>query len=303
MKSFSFMRFRWLFFAISLAVLIPGFVSLALFGLKPSIDFTGGSLLEIRYQTENATLHPEREAVQGVIGEQPEIVSVQQSGNQQMLLRARQLTNQQKDEVIAKLKEKDPSVTELRFETVGPVLGRELLQKAIVAIVIVAIGIMLYVWRQFKSPKYGFSAIFAMFHDTFVLLGVFSILGKLYGTEVDVLFVTALLTTLSFSIHDTIVVFDRIRENRKKHPSVDFETVVDASILETLSRSINNSMTIIIMLLSLVLLGGETIRWFTVALLVGAVTGTYSSTFTAAPVLVSWDEFEAKWRQRKTKKA
>lgn len=127
-----------------------------------------------------------------------------------------------------------------------------------------------------------------MFHDSIVLIGLFSLFGRFFGTEVDVLFVTALLTTLSFSVHDTIVVFDRIRENRKKHPTADFTTLVDASVLETLSRSINNSMTIIIMLLVLVLLGGETIRWFAVALLIGAVTGTYSSTFTAAPLVVEW---------------
>jgi len=118
------------------------------------------------------------------------------------------------------------------------------------------------------------------------------------GAEVDVLFVTALLTTLSFSVHDTIVVFDRIRENQRKHPTLQFTTVVDASILETLSRSINNSMTIIIMLLVLVLLGGDTIRWFSVALLVGAVTGTYSSTFIAAPLVVVWDN----WQKRQKKK-
>ena len=133
-----------------------------------------------------------------------------------------------------------------------------------------------------------------MVHDGLILISVFSVLGKLLNVQVDVLFVTALLTVLSFSVHDTIIVFDRIREMSRKHPRVPFKELVNGAILQTLGRSINNSMTVIIMLSALVLLGGETIRWFAVALLVGAITGTYSSTFTAAPILVVWDEVAAK---------
>jgi preprotein translocase subunit SecF len=294
MKTFSFMRHRMLFFAISLCVLVPGLISLVLFRVKPSIDFTGGSLLEMRFQNSEITQLPQRQDLQNVIGAEPEVLSVQSSGARQAILRMKAINNQQKNELVSKLSSQYGQLEELRFETVGPTLGRELLEKTIVAIVIVSIGITLYVWRQFKSAKYGVSAVLAMFHDTFVLLGAFSLLGRFMGAEVDVLFVTALLTTLSFSIHDTIVVFDRIRENQKKHPQIDFISIVDASILETLGRSINNSMTIIIMLLTLVLLGGDTIRWFAVALLIGAVTGTYSSTFTAAPLVVLWNEQERK---------
>jgi preprotein translocase subunit SecF len=286
MKSFSFMRYRLFFFAISLFFLVPGLFSLIVFKIRPSIDFTGGSLLEVSYTQQLESVQPERQQLQELIGNEPEIMSVQASGVQQAILRTRTITNQEKEEVLTKLRAQYPQIQQLRFETVGPVLGRELLQKTLVAIVIVSIGITLYVWKQFRSLKYGVSAVLAMFHDTFILLGAFSVLGKFFGAEVDVLFVTALLTTLSFSIHDTIVVFDRIRENQRRHPRTELLTVIDASILETLSRSINNSMTIIIMLLSLVLLGGDTIRWFAVALLIGAVTGTYSSTFTAAPLLL-----------------
>ena len=129
-----------------------------------------------------------------------------------------------------------------------------------------------------------------MLHDSLILIGAFSLLGHFFDVEVDVLFVTALLTTLSFSIHDTIVVYDRIRELKRKHPRSGLEEIANAAVLETLSRSINNSMTIIIMLLSLVVLGGDTIRWFSVALLIGAITGTYSSTFTAVPLLLEVDQ-------------
>lgn len=292
MRPFSFMRYRLFFFGISLLFLIPGLFSLLTFGVRPSIDFTGGSLLEVQVAQPGESFPPERQELQELIGEEPEVVSVQSSGDDQFILRTKTIDNTQKEALLAALQTLYPQLQELRFETVGPVLGRELLEKTITAVVIASIGIMLYVWYQFRSLKYGISAILAMFHDSFILMGAFSVLGHYFGAEVDVLFVTALLTTLSFSIHDTIVVFDRIRENQRKHPEVDYITLVDASVLETLGRSINNSMTIIIMLTALVLLGGETIRWFSVALLIGAVTGTYSSTFTAAPLVVVWNEWE-----------
>ena len=288
MKNFSFMRYRKIFFLISAVVIIPGIISLLMNGLRPSIDFTGGSLLEVRYTQPEPAIEVNQQTLQQAIGDEPEIISLQSSGENQVILRMSNINNQQKDELLTKLNDTLPTVSELRFETVGPTLGKELLQKTLMAVLFVAIGISLYIWKQFNSVKYGVSAIVAMFHDSIVLIGLFSLFGRFFGTEVDVLFVTALLTTLSFSVHDTIVVFDRIRENRKKHPTADFTTLVDASVLETLSRSINNSMTIIIMLLVLVLLGGETIRWFAIALLIGAVTGTYSSTFTAAPLVVEW---------------
>lgn len=294
MKHFSFMRFRWLYFAISAAVIIPGLIAVFAFGLPLSIDFTGGSLLEVRYQQKQPPVTIDQTELQQIIGDEPRITSVQSSGNNQLILRMPSITNDQKDQVMQKLSGSFESVEELRFETVGPTLGRELFEKTLIAVALVALGIIAYIGYQFHNVKYGVSAVLAMFHDSIVLIGCFAIFGKLFGAEVDVLFVTALLTTLSFSVHDTIVVFDRIRENSRKHPGVPYETVVDASVLETLGRSINNSMTIIVMLLVLVLLGGDTIRWFAVALLVGAVTGTFSSTFTAAPLVVVWDELQKK---------
>lgn len=287
------MKFRALFFAISLFFLIPGTFFLLRFGLRPAIDFTGGSLLEIKVEG----LVDNKDDISEQIGDLYEISSLQSSGENQVIIRGKNISNEVKDSLISKLSEKYGIVEEKRFETVGPTLGKELLIKTIVAIVIVSGLITLYVWKQFNDLRFGVSAILAMFHDSLILLGSFSILGYFYHIEVDVLFVTALLTTLSFSVHDTIVVFDRIRELKRKNYKAPLAEIVNMAVLETLSRSINNSITIIIMLLALVLIGGDTIRWFSVALLIGAITGTYSSTFTAAPLILLWDDI-AKRRKR-----
>jgi preprotein translocase subunit SecF len=281
------MKFKWLFFLLSALVLVPGIISLLLFGLKPAIDFTGGSLLELK--TEKPL---EAKEVESLITEKDfEVLSVQTSGENQVLIRLQPITKEQAEEIKAALKEKfaqEPE--EVRFETVGPTLGKELIRKTIWAILLAAGFILAYVAWRFKDVKFGVCAILAMFHDTFILLGSFSLLGHFLGVEVDTLFVTALLTILSFSVHDTIVVYDRIRESQKLSSQTSFENLINQAITETLNRSVNNSMTIIFMLIALLLLGGTTIRWFVAALLIGTISGTYSSTFTAAPLLVVWDQ-------------
>ncbi|NCN87763.1 MAG: protein translocase subunit SecF [Candidatus Pacebacteria bacterium] len=284
------MKHKIIYFVISLSFLIPGIFFLIRFGLKPSIDFTGGSLLEIKGEG----LSDNKVEIAEQVGDIYEISLVQTSGDNQIIIRGKTISNEIKDEVLTNLSEQYGEIEEKRFETVGPTLGKELLMKTISAIVIVSVLITFYVWKQFNDIRFGFSAILAMFHDSLILLGSFSILGYFYHVEVDVLFVTALLTTLSFSVHDTIVVFDRIRELSRRNHKLSLEKVVNMAVLETLSRSINNSITIIIMLLALVLIGGESIKWFSVALLIGAITGTYSSTFTAAPLLLLWEEIAKK---------
>lgn len=279
------MQWRPIYFAISLAFLIPGLISLVLFGLRPAIDFTGGSLWEV---TLPQPVEPSR--VEAIVDKVYSVSSVNKTGENSVIIRGEAIDPARKQQAVSAMQTELGTVNEVRFETVGPVLGKELIQKTIVAILIVAGIITWYVARQFSELKYGISAIAAMFHDSLILLGVFSILGKVAGVEVDVLFVTALLTTLSFSVHDTIVVFDRIRELKRKHPRDKFEDITNAAVLETMGRSINNSMTIIFMLTALVLMGGESIRWFATALLIGAITGTYSSTFTAVPLLLLWDD-------------
>ena len=279
------MKFKKIYFLISLTFLIPGLISLLLFGLKPAIDFTGGSLLELHFlNSDNANLKENN--FEDTLAQFYEASVVQKSGENKILIKGKEIDNQAKDELLVNLNESYGQLEVLRFETVGPILGAELLKKTLVAIFLVASIITFYVWKQFDELKYGVCAVLAMLHDSFILIGAFSLLGHFFNVEVDVLFVTALLTTLSFSIHDTIVVYDRIRELKRKNPRSNLEAIANVAVLETLSRSINNSMTIIIMLLSLAVLGGDTIRWFVIALLIGAITGTYSSTFTAVPLLL-----------------
>lgn len=265
-------------------------------GLKPSIDFTGGSLLEIEILDKSqdlSALTTER------IDRFVKLESIQHIGNSTFILRAKNMSNEQKDTVIAELESEYGAIEQLRFESVGPVLGRELLLKTIFSVLIVAVVIMLYVMNQFKDFSYGVSAIFAMLHDTFVLFSVFALFGVLFDVEIDALFVTAVLTTLSFSVHDTIVVFDRIREIKRKEPKLSIKQAANAAVIATFSRSLNNSLTIIIVLTALVFLGGETLKWFAVALLVGSITGTYSSTFTAIPLLLLWEDLRVRFQEKK----
>jgi preprotein translocase subunit SecF len=295
----NFMKYRYLYFLFSLLFILPGLISLFLFGLKPSIDFTGGSLLEIQVVQNITHVEINQSTVQQMVGNEYELSAVQSAGTDHFILRGKPLANEQKIQVMASLEKGIGQIVEDRFETVGPTLGAELVAKTLAAGLLAAVIIILYIWNQFRNLKFGVAAVLAMLHDGIILIGSFSILGRLFNVEVDVLFVTALLTVLSFSIHDTIVVFDRIREMSRKHPRIPLTEIVNGAILQTLGRSINNSMTVIIMLSALVLLGGQTIRWFAVALLIGAITGTYSSTFTAAPILVVWDEISTKLKQRK----
>ncbi|MBU0708267.1 protein translocase subunit SecF [Patescibacteria group bacterium] len=281
-----FMRYKLIFFLVSALVLIPGLVSLVLWGLKPAIDFTGGTMWELNFKEDV-------EVTQTLIEEHIKetdltLTSVQKTGPQSYLIKMSPLGETDKDSLKSSLKDTLGEFTEVSFETVGPTLGRELLVKTMIAVVLAAGFILVYVAWRFKDKMYGICAILAMFHDTLIVLGIFSLLGHFLLVEVDTLFVTAVLTVLSFSVHDTVVVYDRIRELIKLYPRIEFVEIINRAVADTLTRSVNNSLTIIFMLLALLFLGGETIRWFVVALLVGTIAGTYSSTFTAAPLLVIW---------------
>lgn len=276
------MKYWWLYFIISLSVIIPGAFSLVRFGLKLSIDFTGGSTI-VWSTTSNESSIRTGATTTGVI------IRALTSKNNLWTIS----TNAIDKDIYQTFKNKvgnSATVTEQQFDTVGPALGAELITKTLYGIILGASLILLYIAYRFKNYKFGVSAIFAMFHDSLVVLGVFSLLGHFQGVEVDTLFVTALLTVLSFSVHDTIVVYDRIRELKKKHAYLEFEEIVNRACVETMGRSLNNSLTIIFMLLAMYLLGGESTKWFIFALLIGTVSGTYSSTFTAAPILILWDK-------------
>lgn len=289
-----FSKYIWLYALISLFVLVPGIYSLVRYGFRPSIDFAGGSLVEYRTSAGVTTAAVQDAAKDAGI----DIVSLQKSGNQAFIVRMKQ-EPQEKLFLLTQGIEQRASVsaTAVRNETVGPVLGQELLSKTLFAAVLAASAILAYVAWAFKNIRFGVAAVIALLHDLLVVLGSFSLLGHFLGVEVDTLFVTAFLTTMSFSVHDTIVVFDRIREYTKRDRNRSFEEICDIALTETMNRSLTNSFTIIFMLVALVLMGGETVKWFVIALLIGTVSGTYSSPFVATPVLLLWHRWEHKKRR------
>jgi len=289
------MKHRKIYFLISGALIIVGVFALIKWGLNPGIDFRGGTIAEYHFNegisTEEITRSLEEEGIQ--------VFSVQDTGEGKYLFRLPALGSQDQEKIKRIFQEstEGSDSEELRFETVGPSVGPELVRKTIYAAAIASLAILLWVAFQFKSLKFGVSAILAMFHDSLCLVGVFAIFGHYFEVEVDFLFVTALLTTLSFSVHDTIVVYDRIRETQSKLGGGLYD-IANRAVTETMVRSLNNSFTIIFMLIALVLLGGETVKWFAAALFVGTVLGTYSSPFVAVPLVVFWDEVEKKIRFR-----
>jgi preprotein translocase subunit SecF len=295
------MKYKFIYFVISILLLVPGLISLAKYGLKLSIDFTGGSLIEIE------TRKPvESKAIIEAAGKSGvEISSVQSTDNNSYLLRTVSLDQAASDKLVADLNKSLEGVFSKRFETVGPTVGAELTKKALMSVVIASVFIVLYIAWAFRSIpkpytawKFGASAVIALLHDALVVLGIFSILGHFLHVEIDALFVTALLTIIGFSVHDTIVVFDRIRENLPKMPKSTFEDVVDFSLTETIGRSLNTSLTVLLTLSALLLFGGETIRWFVVALTIGIASGTFSSIFNAAPILVLWESAPNRTNQK-----
>lgn len=286
-------KYKYVYLIFSAILLIPGIISLGVNGLNLSIDFTGGSLFKYQFSGEvnKEDLKNEFEK----LGIKVETIT-KEEGNKYSI-RTKQVDTEINNDLRKVLASKFEGAQQLSFETVGPAVGAETTNKAFVALVWVSIGILLYIAYAFRNvPKpyssfrFGVSAIVSMLHDAFMVTGIFSILGYFFKTEVDSLFITAVLTVISFSVHDTIVVFDRIRENLNKLPrSYSFEETVNYSIVETLGRSVATSLTVVITLFSLYLLGGSSIKTFVLCMLIGIVSGTYSSIFTAAPVLVIWE--------------
>ena len=288
------LHYKKIYFLISGIFICFGIFSLFKWGLPLGVDFVGGTILEYQFVESVST-----ESIANKIEEKGIEVSSIQSVGGNYLFRLPPIGISEKERINQILNDDlKLNAIELRFETVGPTIGPELVKKTIYALVIAAGAILIWVAIQFKSFKFGTSAILAMLHDSFILIGFFSLLGHWAGAEVDFLFVTALLTTLSFSVHDTIVVYDRIRESQKTSGE-DTVGLANRAISETMTRSLNNSFTIIFMLVALMLLGGTTVKWFAVALLIGTISGTYSSPFVAVPLLVIWDTLIDKVKRKK----
>jgi len=281
------MKYKSIYFSISGFFLLTSILSLVFWRLKLGIDFTGGSVVNYSFSKDVG-----KDALTGVFKNAGvSDVSINSSANHQFTIKTEALSQRQKVQVGADLKNVDTNYQELSYEVVGPAIGPELIQKTIYAVIFSTSIILLWVAYQFKNIKYGLAAVLAMLHDSLVLLGSFSLLGHFLSVEIDFLFVTAMLTILSFSVHDTIVVFDRIREVSKRDYR-NLSEIADGAVTQTMTRSLNNSFTIIFMLVALVLLGGQSIRWFAVALLIGTVSGTYSSPFVAIPLLLTFDKFK-----------
>ena len=273
---FHFIKLRAYWYAISALVILPGLISLFVQGLNLGIDFKGGSLLDLKFERP-VRVQEVREVLSGF---GLEGATVQRSNETDFLLRTRELTEEESARVVAALNEKLGGVSVLRAERVGPVIGKELIRNAVLALLAASVLMLVYIAWRFEF-KQGIAAIIALLHDVLVVLGLFSILR----VEVDSAFVAAVLTILGYSINDTIVIFDRIRENmlnKKKGEAI--EDVINASLWQTLARSINTVLTVEFVLLALFLFGGTTIKGMVLALLIGITSGAYSSIFNASPV-------------------
>lgn len=287
------MKYRWLYLLISGTIIIAGIFSLIKWGLTIGVEFKGGSILEYRIEKSIDT----GQITNILKSEKLDIVSVQKTGSNTYLLKLGQVSTDQRSKTQSQIeKESHGKVEELRYETVGPTVGLELVKKTLYGMLIAAGGILLWVAIQFKSFKFGVSAVLAMLHDSLVVIGTYSIFGHFFGAEVDLLFVTALLTILSFSVHDTIIVYDRIRESQRRLGGSLYD-LANRATSETMVRSLNNSFVVIFMMIALLLLGGETIRWFVATLLIGTISGAYSSPFVAVPILITWDELQKRSRK------
>jgi preprotein translocase subunit SecF len=297
---------RYLYFTISLIVIVPGMLGLLAWGLPLAIDFTGGSLLELRFPAGHAP--PAADVIRIYEAAGVSDALVQTVGDTDLAVRSKSIEETTKTSLLADLEEKHGGpITMLRFESVGPSIGTEVGQRAAGAVGLATLGILAYITYAFRgvthAARYGVAAVIAMLHDVAVVVGLEALLGHFLGWEVDSLFLTALLTVIGFSVHDTIVVFDRIRENQRVHRRLDYETVVNHSIVQTLGRSINTQLTVMLTLLALLIFGGVTTKHFVTILLLGVFSGTYSSIFNAAPILVVWENKEwQRWFRRKPAK-
>lgn len=280
---FDFVKHWKIYAAVSLTVIVLGVISIWRWGYVYSIDFVGGTNLEYQF-TPGVTENQVKTVLEN---SDLEIVSLEPRAGDTYFIRLSAI-DEQKEAVLRQTLQASlqSDITVIRTETVGPTIGAETLRKTAIAAGIAIVGILLYIAWAFKNVNFAFAAIIAMLHDVLVVVGTYSIISHFFGAELDTLFVTALLTTMSFSVHDTIVVFDQIREYRKRHGLGHIEEYANKALTDTMVRSLNNSFTILFMLLALVLLGGTTIRYFAVALLIGTITGTYSSPFVATPVAV-----------------
>ncbi len=293
---------RYIFFGVSLLIVVPGLILLFAGGLPLSVDFTGGSLLEVKFDDQSPA---PAQIIAVYENEGIRDTQVQTSETGSYIIRSQFLENEQRDAVLDALTETISALQVVRFDSVGPSIGEQVTSRGSMAVAVSSILVVLFIAWSFRGVqnafRYGICAILAMIHDVAIIFSVTAFGSLFLGWEIDSLFLTALLTVIGFSMQDTIVVFDRIRENSNIYRRLDFETLVNHSIVQTLQRSINTQlMTVEFLLLALVMFGGVTLQQFAAVLLIGLLSGTYSSIFIAAPILVLWENQEWKtWFQQR----
>lgn len=290
------MERKKIWFLISGLLILPGVISLVVWRLHLGIEFQGGSLATL---TTDGSGEEGRAVIENTYRSEKILISTLDSESMSDQIRyyvkSPSMSGEIHTNIVRQLSEANPAVTELSFESIDPQVGSDVTRKAFLAIIVASVAIIAYIAFSFRgipkpasSLQFGVMAVVALLHDVIFILGFMSLMGHFFNWEIKAEFVTAALTVMGFSVHDTIVVFDRLRENMKRNPSLPFSTVANMSIAQTLSRSINTSLTVVLPLLAIALLGGETIRTFSITLLVGIVAGTYSSIFFATPLLDWW---------------
>jgi len=291
---FRIIKKSWVWFSISIVLAVVSIVSISVFGLRIGIDYKGGTVIEFQ-SAEAGRINSIKEVLDS---EKYTGYQIKESGTGSVIVRLQTISNDEHNALVQKIKGKLPDYTETQYNTVGPVIGRDLTNKSILAVVLASIGIIIYIafaFRKIPKPlsswKFGVCAVIALIHDLLITTGFVALMGHFFvWMEVDALFVTALLTIMGFSVHDTIVVYDRLRENFIRHPHEDISLAAEESINQTLVRSINTSMTTIIVLTALLIFGSSSIHHFILTLVFGIIIGTYSSIFNATPLFVLWQK-------------
>lgn len=280
---------------LSIVLIVVGIAAMFMYGYRTGIDFAGGTILELQIAQPKAADTDAKATITEAYKVKTNLdVAVQSEGDNRYFVRSAQINNQQKNDIIAAIQNKFSEANELRFESVDPTIGADVVRKAILAVILAIIGILLYVAYAFRRVpgevsawRFGGAAVLALVHDALILLGLYAIVSHFWGAEIDGMFITAMLTTIGFSVHDTIVTFDRVRENLRRRAGEDLALLLNDSIIETVVRSINTSFTLFLVLVAMFFFGGPTLKFFTLAMIIGVVVGTYSSIFIASPILLA----------------
>ncbi|MCD6410470.1 protein translocase subunit SecF [bacterium] len=296
---FPFVKYRKFYFLFSLVLVGTSIIFLMLWGLNFGIEFTGGSELRFEYKNKVPDISSIKEHFEKL---NLENISIRRFGEKGVIVRAKEIDTKTQGQLFSELKKNEEINPEsITFEEIGSIIGKETTKKALKAIILSIVAIILYVAFAFRKMgkgtkpwEYGIATVIALMHDVLLPVGIFAFLGHIKGVEFSLPVLTALLTIFGYSVNDTVVVFDRIRENQFRFARLDFEEIVDKSLNQTLRRSINTSLTTLFVLLALFFLGGESLKYFSLALILGTVFGTYSSIFLASPLLVSWHKMKSR---------